>query len=567
MVLYAKEYWWSIGGFIGVLAILNIVGRLSAWLELRASSLSDAETARVPSQHRSSSLLARLWGALISLVSIVLFRLPFPLRSLHRINTVAEFACVGSYMGATIAWTLMSTDASVVKVSDIARVMAAVQVPFIIALAGKNNVITWLTGLSHERLNVIHRAAGRACFAISWLHGGAMLYLRHNTIFHRWGMVALAGLSAAAIFSVRPVRNFSYELFLMGHILFIIMFITGLLLHEPLYRRYSYPGLVFWAFDRLLRLARMAWINLTLTSPKESHHSSSVELLSTDTVRVSLTRPRKTLASWRAGQHFFIIAPGIANLPWEAHPFTSSTIPHSLGGTDEDDVHVEFIIRGRDGFTGNLLEHAILNGAAPKIAKAETFILDGPYGQPPNLGVFDTAILVAGGSGVSYTLSMLLDRIYRAQSGRDRTSRVLFIWAVRQESHLNWIAPALQKALHAPALTNAVGEVDEKLKGSPISATSSKTDWSPSQSHTQLVELVEGGGGRVRVLHSRPDMQTVIDEELAASEGLKVSVDVSGPGKLVEAVKHTLATSSFSSPAAVLRGGPSVTLHSEVFGW
>ncbi|KAF8319363.1 hypothetical protein DL93DRAFT_2053705 [Clavulina sp. PMI_390] len=598
MNLYGKEYWWSIGGFIGVLTILNIVGRLSNWVELRVSSLPDTEGGRGPRQRRPSSVLVRLWRSFTSLLSIFLFRLSFPLRSLHKVQSIAEFACVGAYIGATVGWTFMNTDDSVVKNwSGRAGVMAAVQVPFIIALAGKNNVITWLTGLSHERLNVIHRAAGRACFSIAWIHGGAMFYT-HTNIFHKWGMVALAGLSAAALLSFRAIRNFSYELFLMGHILFIAMFVTGLLLHEPNYQRYSYPGLVFWAFDRFLRFTRMAWINF---SPKSSgHQSSSVELLSADTVRLSITRPRRLLTSWKAGQHFFVIAPGIANLPWEAHPFTASTIPHALGGTDEENVHVDFIIRGRDGFTGNLLKHAIRNEGTAN----NTFILDGPYGQPPNLGIFDTAILIAGGSGVSYTLSLLLDRIYQAQMGHDRTSRVLFIWAVRQEAQLNWIAPALQRLLHAPALANTpgasdkrrrpldidirifitqqtqpretitetgseekAGDDDEKPEGTPISTTPSETAWSPSQSHTQLVDLVEGGGGRVRVMHGRPDVHRLIEEELAISDGLKVSVDVSGPGLLADAVKHALATSSFSSPAAALRGGPNVTLHSEVFGW
>lgn len=33
--------------------------------------------------------------------------------------------------------------------------IAANQIPFIVALAGKNNVITWLTGLSHEKVHLL----------------------------------------------------------------------------------------------------------------------------------------------------------------------------------------------------------------------------------------------------------------------------------------------------------------------------------------------------------------------------------------------------------------------------
>jgi ferric-chelate reductase len=35
--------------------------------------------------------------------------------------------------------------------------------------------------------------------------------------------------------------------------------------------------------------------------------------------------------------------------------------------------------------------------------------IDGPYGEPPNLGESSTCILFAGGSGVTYTLPLLQD--------------------------------------------------------------------------------------------------------------------------------------------------------------
>lgn len=35
--------------------------------------------------------------------------------------------------------------------------MTAVQIPFVVALAGKNNVISFLTGLSHEKVSLLFR--------------------------------------------------------------------------------------------------------------------------------------------------------------------------------------------------------------------------------------------------------------------------------------------------------------------------------------------------------------------------------------------------------------------------
>lgn len=114
-----------------------------------------------------------------------------------------------------------------------------------------------------------------------------------------------------------------------------------------------------------------------------------------------------------------------------------------------------------------------------------------------------------------------------------------------------------------------------------------------------LIEAMEAGGGSVRFISGRPNVSEVINQELSISNGRKVSVDgkcpvrwgtlawhhhesrsdlrtnnwffslllVSGPSQLAESVRSALVSSSYSSPAGVLRGGPSVTLHTESFGW
>ena len=48
--------------------------------------------------------------------------------------------------------------------------MAVALTPLIIALSGKANIVTLLTGIGHERLNVIHRWVGWICFGLSVVH-------------------------------------------------------------------------------------------------------------------------------------------------------------------------------------------------------------------------------------------------------------------------------------------------------------------------------------------------------------------------------------------------------------
>lgn len=48
--------------------------------------------------------------------------------------------------------------------------MAIALTPWIIALSGKANLITILTGMGHEKLNIIHRWIGRICLGLSVIH-------------------------------------------------------------------------------------------------------------------------------------------------------------------------------------------------------------------------------------------------------------------------------------------------------------------------------------------------------------------------------------------------------------
>lgn len=109
--LFSMEYWWTIGGFLGVLTILHLAHLISDWIILFSakSRYVDPEKSANRSLPRSKSSITRIWRSAKSLVNIVLFRLPIPLKKIHNIGNVAEVLCIGAYIGATLAWALMST--------------------------------------------------------------------------------------------------------------------------------------------------------------------------------------------------------------------------------------------------------------------------------------------------------------------------------------------------------------------------------------------------------------------------------------------------------------------------
>lgn len=137
---------------------------------------------------------------------------------------------------------------------------------------------------------------------------------------------------------------------------------------------------------------------------------ATIELLSENVVRLRLCRPPHF--HWSPGQAAYLIMPSVSTLPFEAHPFTiasldssllSTTMPEGQPGSDEiDEVQVlgssapfwkelVFLINVHEGFTKKLKEVAARKG------QVKVFV-DGPYGPSPDLGCYDTSVLVAGDS-------------------------------------------------------------------------------------------------------------------------------------------------------------------------
>jgi ferric-chelate reductase len=67
-----------------------------------------------------------------------------------------------------------------------ATLLSMAQLPLIVLLAGKNNLIGYVTGVSYERLNVLHRWVARTLFLTSTIHGFSQVYG-----WSRYGLVTI----------------------------------------------------------------------------------------------------------------------------------------------------------------------------------------------------------------------------------------------------------------------------------------------------------------------------------------------------------------------------------------
>ncbi|KAG6371093.1 hypothetical protein JVT61DRAFT_10634 [Boletus reticuloceps] len=179
------------------------------------------------------------------------------------------------------------------------------------------------------------------------------------------------------------------------------------------------------------------------------------------------------------------------------------------------DKELVFLINVRGGFTNRLKKVAAQN-------RTVKVFIDGPYGRAPDIGTYDTSILIAGGSGITYILPVFLDVIEKARKEPIQCRRLVFIWAVRDMSHVQWISDALYRA---NALTPTWLTVSIRIfvtrGGLPFSEDSVDPELTPDKESAHLWVMPPS----VRMEHGRPDLKATLRGEVSTATG---SMSVTG---------------------------------------
>ncbi|KAI0036037.1 FAD-binding domain-containing protein [Vararia minispora EC-137] len=541
----------------------------------------DARTVRGPAS------LHRVPAALLSAWRVIAFRWRIPLGGTTDAS-VFEIFSICIYMAALLIWQFVHTDNLTPTFwSNKAAHIAAAQLCFLPALSAKNNIIgcmrfdlLFLRSLAD--LNILHRAFGRCIYVLVWVH--VFGRWRTNTFnpgpdyipaygWQQWGGVAGAAYTLAIILSFRPIRRWSYEIFYYTHFVLIIVLIVASCIHTttPGLNYYVWPIWVIWGFERIVRGLRYLVLNVFCLPRSSVSSTAELVLVTPDTARVRLAR--RMPLGWAPGQHAFLQFPSVSKFYFESHPFSITSIPER-GEGDADEL--VFYVRARNGVTRRMIE---LAGRKPG-ARVPVNI-DGPYGHPTDLKPYRTCVLVAGGTGVSYTLPLLLDIVKQASTGAARTARVHFVWVARSRAYISSITPILRQAFAArPSsldirislyVTGTDDESSDKdsdvIPGLPFMPATSEKDAEAAteagrpekQAGLALPEL------DVVPIHGRPDVRTIIHEEILHGEG-PLAVEVSGPHTLIADARAEVSN-VIKVTGDVLRGGPTVNFHAETFAY
>lgn len=369
-----------------------------------------------------------------------------------------------------------------------------------------------------------------------------------------WGIIGTLSLSLLIPLSSLPLRKMSYEIFLIGHIFLAIMALVGSWYHilylydgKQGYDVWLYIAMAIWAFDRILRVVRIARFGV-----KRAY----VTQIDDEYFRVDVP-------GVDCHGYCYAYFPSLSWKVWENHPFTvveanlgykesgttqsSSRNSHSetessaveqLQGSAAKEAGVisearpmtrgsyqhgiSFFIRPHDGLTKHLAAKAAVAAGLPILIEAtyghegKTFLQDSETKFAPTLE-YPNTLCIAGGVGITAILPALSSsmRLY----GPLGTTKLF--WGIRKRGLVDVVENMI---------TGAEGE---------------QPDWGHIEPHITI--------------GSRLNVRQILEDELSESDASGTTVIVCGPLEMCDEVRYTVA--------ALARHGRVVRLMEESFTW
>jgi len=409
-------------------------------------------------------------------------------------------------------------------------------------LAGRNNPIIKLTGISFDTMNLVHRWFGRIvvlealahtiCWiankvhAKGWAAGWAVVQASiTGSTFIMTGFIGTVAFTFLLLQSPSPVRHAAYEVFLHGHIVGAALALGAVWVHldKRPQQMMLYGVVAIWAAERFMRFFR-----LIINNVGAGGSSADVEVLPGDALRITVKMARPW--SFRPGQHAYLYMPSIGL--WTNHPFSiawsdEEEDPHHIDekglpmtttdlALQKSKTSMSFIVRRRTGFTDKLFRKADLSASG---RFSTTCYAEGPYGGE-DLSSYGTVMLWAAGIGITHQVPHVRDIVAGYANGTVATRRLTLVWIIQSPEHLEWIRTWMTSILAMPRRREIL-----KILLFVTRPRSTKEIHSPSSS--------------VQMFPGRPNVQSLIDQEM--QEGIGAAcVTTCGTGGLADELRRAV---------------------------
>jgi len=457
---YARYFWYGVVVVIGIASVFHWTRRLMFQMRLRAAARKRDQPAR------PKNIFARYFATITAMAREATYLQYTPTHKFlwFRIPPMGTVMLLVSYLAFVLALEFINDSVAGAQFWQARGVragwLAVAQVPLLILLVGKNNLITLTTGVSYERLNVLHRWSARIMLLLAIFHFGfqSKAWSQYGLVQLEWstddcpptGIAAFAILLWMNLSTLAPFRYWSYEFFVIQHIITFFGFIIAVMYHLPSTalgsRVYIYIPIGIYLLERLIRTISFVWTNVRI---------SRATLTGLDGGVTKIRLSNAAIKHWTPGAHVMLSLPRFG---WvQSHPATIASTPRSHNGD------LVFMLKSHKGFTKRimtsannsataLLPHTKQESEAQQNAQVASYyaLLNGPYGGcQSDFAAFDSVCLIAGSTGITYTLPILQDIADRASSsGRMLpVRRVHFVWCIKETGWVRWANEEIEAAV------------------------------------------------------------------------------------------------------------------------
>ncbi|KAH9847648.1 putative ferric-chelate reductase [Lenzites betulinus] len=585
---FHHAFGWSLYILVGAMVLVGLVNRVLVTISSRSKQVSveDKYRAYIPHDKSWSSSVYTLYRKHIStpatfgylhcqpwgMLSIPTRIQAFFIFAFCLVNLVFTVTCYDLFM-ENLYWPDDKATQLWRYVADRTGIMSFYNLPLLWALAGRNDVLIWLTGWSYSSMNLFHRWVARVATIQAIIHSAAYTWQVSGDMAENWaelywrtGVFATVFMCLLLPLSILPIRKKLYEIFLIIHILLALVTLILLFYHIQIfdgeYEPWLWACVGVWVFDRAIRIIRVAVLSF---SAFRSGGNTVAIMTGGDQSLIRMTVTSALPLTPKPGDYFFLYTP-LSITPWENHPFTlGSWEKNAKGGTD-----LHFLIAPLDGATRKMKKRI----AQSQDGKAHMrVLLEGPYGHSENIGRFEHVLLVAGGSGITAILPYLHE-LQTTDAAARVTRDVHVVWIVKNSVYAADVlahelaAAASTDTLHVAVelhLTREAGvQAADFVAAVPAGAHARLATEKSQSDDAKSVGSASTAGPTV--LAGRPQMDALIGESLKQLVGgERVAVVACGPARMMDDLRRAVAD-AYGTGEHQIRGD-GLEYFEESFAW
>ncbi|KAH3686619.1 hypothetical protein WICPIJ_002418 [Wickerhamomyces pijperi] len=394
-------------------------------------------------------------------------------------------------------------------------------IPLLFFFGIRNNPFIQLTGITITRFLTFHKVLAWSMTIQALIH--SLVWTIYTVIegdYASWavdlywqcGIIGMVCPFLIIGFSHSWVRSTCYELFLLVHQSFSVLFIAMMWYHCNImgWMGWIYATIVIWGYDRIVR-----FVSVLMNGGVKP---CKLTKLNDELIRVVVEAPNSERESiWHSGAFAYLYFLDLKLRFYQSHPFS---VMRSQRVKDRNCF--VFVIQVKRGITKKLLQ-VLDSSHVTSDSKYVNVLMEGPYGAYKPLNQHDQYIFIAGGIGFTAVYSHIVELI----QSREKAVVKLY-WVVRSDKYWGFFKEDLDYLLDYGVevvvyvtrnnkKSSGVKSDSHELETFGVSPFDSQEDYEQEQLLQSHDKPTENQLQTIHLPNKRPSLTRIVNEAILPS--------------------------------------------------